>query len=256
MRQLIKNIPVLGPTARRYYRRWTGKERPPYIFNRVAWDASSGTESEQDRELQQVANLLNYTKTSGTLYAATKMPAGYHTIELNGQTLRGQRNPRERLDAIPLDFSGKTVLDIGCNQGGMLFALRDQIASGTGIDFDTRMINVANRISRCMGANHLDFYVFDLATEQLDIIRDLLPTPKVDIAFLLAVCMWIPNWREVIQFTADVSDQMVFESNGSPRQQQEQISYLESLYGEVTQLTASSDDDATSCTSRQLYLCR
>ena len=58
------------------------------------------------------------------------------------------------------------MLDIGCNQGGMLYELSNRIKYGVGIDYDSRMINVANKIKSHNKLNHLDYYVFDLEKEQ------------------------------------------------------------------------------------------
>jgi hypothetical protein len=50
--------------------------------------------------------------------------------------IRGQL---ERLSKVPFDFSRKSVLDIGSNQGGMLINLGDKLKWGVGIDGDSRL---------------------------------------------------------------------------------------------------------------------
>lgn len=205
----------------------------PYSFQRV--DAPN--------DEQRLLNLLNYTKTSGASYSADGYPAGYHSIKIGGRTIRGQRDPVARLASVPIDFAGKSVLDLGSNQGGMLFALSDKLKWGVGVDYDTRMVNAANRIKRVNDVGNLDFYVFDLERERLDLIRDFLPESHVDVCFLLSVCMWIKNWREVIDFTSSISDVILFETNGTPTQQHEQIAYLRSACGVVEVLTEESADD-------------
>lgn len=67
----------------------------------------------EERQMAALKNLLSYTKSGGKTYSATKYPAGYHTIEVLGERLAGQRDPKMRLDSVPFDFSGRTVLDIG-----------------------------------------------------------------------------------------------------------------------------------------------
>lgn len=191
----------------------------------------------------QALNLLGYTKTSGSSYSARRFPAGYHTIQFDGLTLRGQRDPLARLELVPFDFTGKTVLDIGSNQGGMLLALTDKLKWGVGVDYDYRLVNAANRISRIKGAANLDFYVFDLERENLRLIRDYLPGKRADLCFLLSVCMWLKNWREVVDFAASVSEAVLFESNGSDQQQDEQIAYLKSVCRSIEMLAEESADD-------------
>ena len=241
-------LPILGPiakTIRTAGRKLRGKKpQRGFIFKRI----------ENGDETQPVLNLLNYTKTSGSTYNGQDFPAGYHTLELKNLHLPGQRHPRERFKIVPFDFKGKTVLDIGCNQGGMLFEISDRIAHGIGIDYDHRVVNAANKVRSYTDTKNLDFYVFNLEKENLDLIRDFLPAKKIDIVFLLAICMWIKNWRQVIDLTRSISDNLLFESNGTQAQQDEQVEYLRQRYKQVRQLSEQSQDDSSQ-KARKLYLC-
>ena len=76
----------------------------------------------------------------------------------------------------------------------------------------------------------------------------------VDICFLLSVCLWLSNWRDVIEFARDVSNTLLFESNGNARQQDEQIDFLHQTYMNVSMLSETSDDDA-SRKDRKLLIC-
>lgn len=242
-----KPLSVLRPIARTIRdvgRRVRGKTRPEYAFKR----------EEGGSVIQPVLNLLNYTKTSGSTYDGQDFPAGYHTLELKNLKLAGQRHPRERFDSLPFDFVGKTVLDIGCNQGGMLFELSSKIAHGVGIDYDPRVINAANRIRSYADTHNLDFYVFNLEKEDLNLIKDFVPEGTVDIVFLLAVCMWIKNWKQVISLAREISNNLLFESNGREEQQDEQVAYLRSCYKNANMLREKSADDAGQ-KSRRLYIC-
>ena len=252
MKDKLKRLPIFGPLGAAIVRivRATSRKirhaRP--AFRRINPGAGP------DRAVWQIFNLLEYTKTSASSYSGEAFPAGYHTLEIGSLHLVGQRNPSERLSLVPFDFAGKTVLDLGCNEGGMLFALADKIAHGVGIDYDYRVINAANRICSYMGAPNLEFYVLDFDRDRLDLVKDFIPRERVDIAFLLAVCMWIKNWRRVIDLAADVADAVLFESNGSEQQQQEQIVYLRSRFKSVELLSHKSFDDKSQ-EARQLYLC-
>ena len=88
----------------------------------------------------------------------------------------------------------------------------------------------------------------------MNLIKEFLPVNKVDIAFLLSVCMWIKNWKEVIDLAAEVSDHLLFESNGRTEQQVEQIAYLRKRYKNVQQLSEKSEDD-TGQKNRKLFFC-
>lgn len=210
---------------------------------------------EFSKEELKLINLLNYTKKSASTYSGELYDIGYHTLELENKVLKGQRNPNARFNNVPYDFKGKTVLDIGSNQGGMLNACAKEIAFGVGIDYDARMVNVANRIKEHSNAKNLQFYVFDLEKENLAYIKDFLPSDTVDICFLLSVCMWLKNWKELILFVHAISETLLFESNGSDLQQQHQIDFLKSTYKEVLLINEISDDDPLQ-KKRKLLLCK
>lgn len=207
-----------------------------------------------EEDVEKILHLLAYSKNNGA-YGASGFAAGYHSIKLGENYLQGQRDPAKRLQCVPYDFNDKTVLDIGSNLGGMLFAVADKIKYGVGIDINSRMINVANRLKAYLGyGNKLNFYVFDLVSEDLNIISDFFPCKKVDICFLLSVCMWIKNWRNVIDYAYTVSNALLFESNGSKKGQLIQIDYLRSKYKNVHLIKDKSDDDPIQ-KNRGLYLC-
>jgi SAM-dependent methyltransferase len=213
-----------------------------------------GEDSHEARQVLKVRNLLEYTKASNSPYSAEAFDSAYHSIELNGTLLRGQRLPAERIHSTPFDFSGKSVLDLGCNQGGMLFSIAEKVSSGVGIDFDSRMINAANRIRSVKRTYNIDFYVMDLEKEPLDLLDQFAATDKVDIVFLLSVCMWIENWRAVVAKAAAIAPALLFESNGSDSEQAEQIRELSKHYARVTMLRESSPDDPIQ-SRRKLLIC-
>lgn len=248
LKSFVRKVPVARAGAAKVLRLLSRKPNANYVFSRT----STGGLADGSLLTRQVLNLLAYTKTSNSAYNAEKFPAGYHTITLNGEELRGQREPGVRIGLAPVDFTGKSVLDIGSNQGGMLFHIGDKVRWGVGIDFDSRMVNVSNRIKSALGYSTLNFYVFDLEREPLDLIEDFLPDGRADICFLLSVCMWITNWRDVIDFARRHSNAMLFETNGSDQQQAEQIAYLREKYRSVQKLSAESSDDPSQ-KKRQLY---
>lgn len=203
----------------------------------------------------KLINLLNYTKKSASTYSGELYDVGYHTFHFGTKVLKGQRNPEERFKNVPFDFKNKTVLDLGSNQGGMLNACAKDIKYGIGLDYDARMINVSNRIKEHTENKNLQFYVFNLEEEKLNYIEDFLPEDKVDICFLLSVCMWLKNWKELIVFVKSISDNLLFESNGSDEQQKEQIDFLKSIYSDVMLINEISDDDPLQ-KKRKLLLCK
>jgi SAM-dependent methyltransferase len=204
-------------------------------------------------ELNKIKNLLQYTKTSGKSYSGNSYEGGYHTVVIEGETISGQRNPAERLKNLPYDFTDKVVLDIGSNQGGMLFSIEKEIKEGVGIDFDYRLVNASNRITSNKMIGKINFFVFDLQKEELNLISNFVKSDKIDIIFLLSVAMWIKNWKEVYIWCSINSDNLLFESNGTEEQQEEQLSFLKDLYQESVLISEKSHDDKR-IKKRQLYL--
>jgi SAM-dependent methyltransferase len=210
----------------------------------------------REAEIVAVMNLVNYAKRSQAQYAAAQHQGGYHTLDLDGRIIEGQRKPRERLAPLPFDLAGASVLDVGCNQGGMLLAAREKgIRWGVGIDYDYRMVNAATRIKAFKGLERINFYCLDVDREELGFIRDLLPEGRVDIVFLLSVCMWIERWRELITFCSTLAPRMLFEANGSEEQQVDQEAHLRTTYSRVEMLRDRSYDDPGQ-PNRSLFYCQ
>ena len=59
----------------------------------------------------------------------------------------GSRDPLERINAMPVDFKDKTLLDLGCNCGGTMFAVADQIKQGWGCDINPDAISFAKKLT-------------------------------------------------------------------------------------------------------------
>ena len=192
--------------------------------------------------IKKIKTLLAYTHKSGHSYNGRHHETGYHTLNIGGEIFEGQRQPTLRLKNVPFNFANKNVLDIGSNQGGMLFEIANKINYGIGIDFDPRLVNVANRISNEYRYN-IDFYNFDLSKEDFDLILNLSRSDKIDVTFLLAVCMWVPTWKELIAWVSKHSKYCLFETNGKNKQQQEQINVVTNNFANVITLAETSEDD-------------
>ena len=66
--------------------------------------------------------------------------------------------------------------------------------------------------------------------------------------------MWITRWREVIEAASTLADALLFESNGTPEEQDEQLAVVRSHYGNVRLLAESSPDDPL-VGLRRFFLC-
>ena len=177
--------------------------------------------------MNKLIEILNYTKNNNKPYDGKNYDIGYQSIRINNVLLKGQRDCEERLNLIKkyVDFKDKIVLDIGCYYGGMLFPLTE-IKEGVGIDLSYLNINGANAVNNYFDKTNLSFYVFNLDTDKLSLLNNFFKNTKIEIAFVLSICMWIKKWKELIDFLKNNVEIIIFESNGSNIQQNEQIEYL------------------------------
>jgi hypothetical protein len=210
--------------------------------------------SPEDKRIVAVLRVLDEVRRSGKAYSGQDFLVGYHSLELRGRRFRGQRECAERLAQIPFDFKGKVVVDLGCNCGGMLHALSKDIKKGYGFDYNPKCIAAAEAIKVLNQTDNLEFFAFDLDRDDLATIPNFLGQDKVDICFLLSVCMWLKRWQEVVHHAASLAGTLLFESNGSIEQQDEQMALLRNYFAQIQLISASSSDDPMQ-TARKLYLC-
>lgn len=167
----------------------------------------------------------------------------YTEIHINGVKIRkGARNPMLRLNAVPFDFTGKTVLDLGCNCGGMLFAISHQIAHGYGLEHSQKAIDAAQKIQQENNVTNLTFQTFDLKKYRGYAF------PKTDVVFMLSIAQWVPEWMAILNVLQP--NVLLFEAHGDTKRRDTQISYLAERYDTVQHLI-----DTHEKYHRVLYLC-
>lgn len=208
----------------------------------------------EDLSILKAISAVAYATELDVSYSGKTYPMGYHSLTLRGKYFRGQRECSQRLADVPYDFNGKTVLDLGCNCGGMLHCIADEIASGVGVDSERKCVNAANLIKSLNGPVNISFFTFDLDNEPLSLIDNFILDGHVDICFLLSVCVWLKNWRAVIRYAGKISDTLLFEANGDEEQQREQVAMIEACFKSVRLINAKSLDDP-GMKARSLYFC-
>lgn len=175
----------------------------------------------------------------------SKFTNNYTKIYYKGQLIsEGIRDPNIRIKHIPLDFSNKTVLDIGCNCGGILFSIADKIKFGYGNDINPLAINFANGLIKKYNIENLNFKVADLSKWQ-----NCNNLPKTDIIFALAIAKWIQPWKEIIKYVN--APVVIFETHGKGNMQPEQVNWLKENYNTVELLLENYEEG-----KRKLYLCK
>jgi len=208
----------------------------------------------EDAKVLDLFRVMDEVRRSGEQYSGSRFVVGYHSLELNGRHFRGQRECSERLADVPFDFRDKVVLDLGCNCGGMLHFLSKTIRKGYGFDYNSSCVNAALLIKNFNRSANLEFYAFDLDGRDLSLLKSFLLGDKVDICFLLSVCRWLQNWREVVHEASKLSKVLLFEANGTAAQQDEQVAFLNQCYQHIHLIRDRSPDDPIQG-ARRLYLC-
>jgi SAM-dependent methyltransferase len=208
---------------------------------------------------EQVLRVINYALGKKRATFGHGFKSAYHTTKIGGKEFRGQRDISKRFENIDYDFNDKVVVDFGCNMGGMLHHISDQIEYGVGIDYNSKVVNAANMISASNNVKNINFYTFNLDSEDVNEIDNFVLGKKVDVCFVLAIALWVKNWKKVVKYSHKVSDTLIYESNGKDEFQEKQREYLESLYSDVKLLAEKSLDDNrkdADAKRRMLFICR
>lgn len=174
----------------------------------------------------------------------TKFTNNYTKIYYKGTLIsEGARDPLERINSIPINFEGKTVLDLGCNCGGTLFAVADKIKYGYGNDINPHAIEFARNLAKKNNINNVEFSTADLEDWKH------LNLPKTEIVFALAIAKWVSTWQEILEYLNP--DVLIFETHGNGKMQPKQVEWLKSHYANVELLLEGYEEG-----KRKLYLCK
>lgn len=176
---------------------------------------------------------------------------GYHSFSIFNIKFTGQRNPVERLNKFRkfYDFTGKYVMDIGSNSGGMLFHLFEA-SKCLGVDYDEKCIATSEYIkNKLLFYNNYNFVKKDL---QKDDISDLF-YEKPDVVFLLSMGSWLKNWKDIYELVSKNTKTIFLETNNNT-EGKPQIEYFTEKGYSITLVSDNSDDDCTGNHTRQTYM--
>lgn len=205
-------------------------------------------------DIDKVAAALR--ATTGTQHANgwnnKRAEYGYHSFDIFNICFIGQRKPIERLKAIKphVNFYNKSVLDIGCNTGGMLMHL-PEISKGVGIDFDKCCIDAANTIADITKLHKsLKFIQGDLDIFDLDTLAEEGP---FDIIFLCSMGSWIRDWKRLYMWALHTAPTIIFEENNET-EGKPQIDFFTENGCILKKIIAYSPDDTTGNRLRNTYV--
>lgn len=202
--------------------------------------------------LQSIEHALHQTTKShhSNGWSNDRTVCDYHSFDLWNLHLKGQRNPKQRLDIMRqhYDFTGKTLVDIGCNTGGMMFHCIE-LKSAYGTDMDAVCIDAAKTIQKQL----LIFPNYHFTVANLDESDPSVTFPvdqQVDVVFLLSLGSWLKKWKEVYQYALEHASILFLETNNDD-EGAAQLAFFADC--DVIMISAESKDDCTGNHRRKLY---
>lgn len=178
---------------------------------------------------------------------------GYHSYNLPGIDIVGQRNPSQRLKNMRenLDFNDKNVLDLGCNVGSMLHHL-EEIKHGIGLDYDQKCITAAKEISRILGRDNLSFDTHDFDRDSYETLFAKIDF-KPDIIFILSLGSWVKSWEFLYGACLLYECPLVLETNND-KEGKSQLNFFHNKGCKVELISDNSRDDSTGNHGRKTYV--
>lgn len=191
-----------------------------------------------ENQLRQTTSVKNYNG-----WKNQKTEFGYHSFYIDDIKIRGQRNPKERIEIFSkyIDFKDRVVVDFGCNVGGMLFHL-ENIKAGYGFDFAETDIKAADQIKTILDRYELNFNVLDLDKITDFSMIDRYFTTKPDVIFLLSIGGWIKNHLKLYDYCLSKNADIILELNNQHTDQY-QIDFFLSRGAQPMLISDNSNDD-------------
>lgn len=206
-----------------------------------------GKEEEIRECLARTAGYMMYNGWSNS-----QTMCGYHSYDLPDIKIKGQRTPSIRLEKFRkfFNFTGKKVIDFGCNVGAMLHHL-EEIEVGLGFDYDLTCIESAKNISNILGRKNLTFVRHDFDRDGYGALSKSI-TFKPDVIFLLSIGSWVSSWSQLYEMSYSFHCPIFLETNnksvGVP-----QLEFFRKKYLSINLVSENSDDDTTGNIGRKTY---
>jgi serine/threonine protein kinase len=139
----------------------------------------------------------------------------YYSLRLDGFYFPGERPWIERWNMMHsiMDYSGKRILEMGCNMGLLsTFLLKDSHASSAlAVDINDKILEAATLISMAFGVKPvLKVQNFDAPDDWETKLADFKP----DVVFALNVLNWVQDKQRFLRFLGSFSE-VIFEGHDS-----------------------------------------
>lgn len=175
-----------------------------YIFNLSELDRAQQSIKQRlvsSSSSFKISNGRHTLKTQGVIYCS------FNTPKLTVMREEAQRDAYTRLKQFIKEehkLEGSSVLDLGCNNGAILFELTNyKIGSGLGIEFDEDKVQVAKDIAKLNCFAYLDFRIGDI-----DLVEPSIG--DFDFVFALAIEKHIKNPKRLYRLLSQVTKKAVF----------------------------------------------
>jgi 2-polyprenyl-3-methyl-5-hydroxy-6-metoxy-1,4-benzoquinol methylase/tRNA A-37 threonylcarbamoyl transferase component Bud32 len=160
--------------------------------------------------------------------SAPALPLAYYAIDFKGDHFPGERPWNERWERLKSlsDYSGKTILELGCNMGLLSIHLLKEAGAAKciGIDHDKKILESAKLISEVYDVNpQFKKINFDSAKNwESDLLSE-----NIDIVFALNVLNWVNDKDRLLSFLSNFPE-IIFEGHDATeveRKRFEQIGF-------------------------------
>jgi 2-polyprenyl-3-methyl-5-hydroxy-6-metoxy-1,4-benzoquinol methylase len=160
--------------------------------------------------------------------SAPALPLAYYAIDFAGYHFPGERPWTERWNRLKnvTDYSGKNILELGCNMGLLSIHLLKEAGATKciGVDHDKKILESAKLISEVFEVKPVFKQInFDSA---IDWESDLLSS-NIDVVFALNVLNWVNDKDRLLKFLSNFPE-IIFEGHDTTeveRKRFEQIGF-------------------------------
>ncbi|MCH1640499.1 class I SAM-dependent methyltransferase [Paenibacillus timonensis] len=186
---------------------------------------------------------------SGDKRHFTRLGRIYSSFSLNNISIDPritQRDNGKRLNKFQItkqDINTKSILDLGCNAGGMIFELQ-KFDPGycKGIEYDIDKVNLAKKISAFEGLYNVEFIQEDIDEIKIDNWN----VTEYDVVLCLAIEKHVKNKNKLFDLLGRVTKGMLLFEGNSNMDVNEAIDNLKKVGFKTVQYIGYCDDDALS----------
>ena len=192
----------------------------------------------------------HFLSTKDVIYCAFSTPGFSVTRQ------EAQRDAARRLFRFGLgesDVRGRRVLDLGCNNGAMLFELSNfSPAAGLGIEYDGEKVDLARRIAAFAGLAGLEFRQADV--DRLE-AKDV--EPPFDVVLCLALEAHVQEPKRLYALLGELTrGTLYFEANASTKPKEVVSALGKAGFTDIRDLGVCDDDIVPRNNRRPIFTAR